>query len=94
MQTDVPPAVTHRDDTAALAAGEDLVGLDVEPNGAVLTQSDIEDVDALDTEEFIGPGAPVRARTTRGVAHSRPSGMVAWSLPIQARKQTDKKSLH
>ena len=48
-----------------------LVGLDVEHHGAVAAGSDVEDVDALDTEELIGPGAPRHAGTTHTVGHVR-----------------------
>jgi len=82
VHTHHPPTVADCDDATRGTAGEDLVGLDVEHHAAVLASADGQDVDALDTEEFIGPGAPVHARTTSRVGHSRPSGMVAWSLPI------------
>jgi len=64
-------AVADRSDTARGAAREDLVGLDIEHHGAVATGGDGEDMNALDTEELIGPGAPRHAGTTHTVGHVR-----------------------
>lgn len=58
MQTDDPAAVAYRDDTARGTTRQYLAGLDVEHHGAVVTGVHIDAVDAVDTEEFIGPGAP------------------------------------
>ena len=81
MQPDDPTAVADRHDTAGSAAREHLVGLYVEDHRAIAGHH-VDDMDAVDTEHLIGPSAPRRARTTRTVGHSRPSGLVAWSLPI------------
>lgn len=67
---------------AGAAAREYLAGLDIEHHSAVVTSGHIDDMDAIDTEEFISPGASRRTRTTSRVSHSRPSGTFAWSLPI------------
>lgn len=74
--------MAHRDDTTGGTAREDPVGLHIEHYAAVGEGGDGEDVNAVDTEKFVSPGAPVRTRTTSRVDHSRPSGMGAWSLPI------------
>ena len=71
MQAYDPAAVADRDDTAGAAAREDLVGLDVEHHRAVVAGGDVEDVNALDTEELIGPGAPRHTGTTHTVGHVR-----------------------
>jgi hypothetical protein len=48
-------AVADRDHPAVRTASEDVVGLDLEQHAAVLAGGHIEDVHALDTEQFISP---------------------------------------
>lgn len=67
VQADDSSAMTDRDDSAGTATRERLVGLDIEHHGAVIASGHVDDVYAVDTEEFIGPGAPRRTGPTRTV---------------------------
>jgi hypothetical protein len=49
-------AVADRDHPAVRTASEDVVGLDLEQHAAVLAGGHIEDVHALDTEQFSARG--------------------------------------
>ena len=71
MQADDPTAVADRDHTAGRAPRQGLVGLHIQHDRALLARGDVEDVDALDTEDFIGPGAPGHTGTTYTVGHVR-----------------------
>ncbi len=82
MQDLDPATVPDRDHPARGTAGQLVASLHIEQQAAVITDLHGQDVHALDTEQFIGPGAPRRTGPTRTVSHSRPSGQVAWSLPI------------
>ncbi|WP_207208503.1 hypothetical protein, partial [Nocardioides glacieisoli] len=87
-----PSAVTDRDHAAVRATGQVCVGFDIEHDRAVVTGGHIEDVDALDTEQFIGPRTPPRRRRRHAGArrvHQRqgPSGATAWS-PLIVRALT------
>lgn len=81
MQHLDPTAVADRDDPTVRTTRQGLVGLNVEHQRAVLASHDSQDVDALDTEQLIGPGAPRHARTTRTVGHARSSGMGCLVAP-------------
>jgi len=71
MQAHHPATVAHSDDTTSSAARNGLLGLDIEHERAVAAGSHVEDVDTLDTKEFIGPGTPARTGPTRTVSHVR-----------------------
>ena len=81
-------AVADRDHPAVRTASEDVVGLDLEQHAAVLAGGHIEDVHALDTEQFISPRTPPAKRRRRPAGTRRVrqrqglSGEAAWSPPI------------
>ena len=81
-------AVADRDHPAVRTASEDVVGLDLEQHAAVLAGGHIEDVRALDTEQFISPRTPPVKRRGRPAGTRRVrqrqglSGEGAWSPPI------------
>jgi hypothetical protein len=58
-------AVADRDHPAVRTASEDVVGLDLEQHAAGLAGGHIEDVHALDTEQFISPRTPPAKRRRR-----------------------------
>ena len=76
-----PDGRTERNGTTGAAAREDLVGLDVQHHRAVAA-GDVEDMNALDTEDLIGPGTKARRDHTYDWS---PQGLLlsaAWSLLI------------
>jgi hypothetical protein len=76
-------AVPDRHHPAGSAAGQHLVSLDLEHQPTVGAGGHAKDMHALDTEQFIGPGAPRRTGPTSTVSHVRVfSCQPAWSLLI------------
>ena len=79
-----PPAMTDRDHPAVRTTRQILAGFDIEHGRAVLTGGHVKDVNALDTEQFIGPRTPPRRRRRSASARrvrqrQSPSGTAAWS---------------
>jgi len=59
-----PAAVADRDHPTVRAPGQVRIRLDVEHDGAVVPGEHIEDMDALDTEQFISPRTPPKKTAT------------------------------
>jgi hypothetical protein len=75
-----PATVACRDNAAAGTASRIDIGLDVDNDDAVVPGRHIEDMDALDTEQFISPRTPRGPGRIRTVSHRQGlSGEAAWS---------------
>ena len=81
-------AVADRDHPAVRTASEDVVVLDLEQHAAVLAGGHIEDVHALDTEQFISPRTPPAKRRRRPQAHVECANVRAFQEKQLGRRRS------